>query len=81
MSLRVDTVEALGSGESYRVSVQGVTLSVVKALTETVEPCCPSAQILNPVLKLRTLALCYHVTTWTLEVGTGTQPLSEHPSP
>ncbi|XP_067102585.1 bridge-like lipid transfer protein family member 2 isoform X2 [Osmerus mordax] len=68
VSLRVDTVEALGSGESYRVSVQGVTLSVVKALTETVEACCPSAQILNPVLKLRTLALCYHVTTWTLEV-------------
>uniref|UniRef100_A0A8C1PVI7 Si:ch211-259g3.4 n=1 Tax=Cyprinus carpio TaxID=7962 RepID=A0A8C1PVI7_CYPCA len=34
VAVRVDTVEAEGSGENSNVSVQGVSLAVVKALTE-----------------------------------------------
>lgn len=69
VSLRVDTVKAQGSAESSTLSVQGVRLSVVKALTETMEPCCPSAQTPNPVLSLSTLAICYHVATGNVEVA------------
>uniref|UniRef100_A0A674CK67 Bridge-like lipid transfer protein family member 2 n=1 Tax=Salmo trutta TaxID=8032 RepID=A0A674CK67_SALTR len=68
VSLRVDTVKAQGSAESSTLSVQGVRLSVVKALTEAMEPCCPSAQTPNPVLSLSTLAICYHVATGNVEV-------------
>ncbi|XP_071214703.1 bridge-like lipid transfer protein family member 2 isoform X1 [Salvelinus alpinus] len=68
VSLRVDKVKAQGSAESSTLSVQGVRLSVVKALTETMEHCCPSAQTPNPVLSLSTLAICYHVATGNLEV-------------
>uniref|UniRef100_A0A671PT67 Protein KIAA0100-like n=1 Tax=Sinocyclocheilus anshuiensis TaxID=1608454 RepID=A0A671PT67_9TELE len=52
VALRVDTVEAEGSGENSNVSVQGVSLAVVKALTESIEPCCPAAQTPNPILTL-----------------------------
>uniref|UniRef100_A0A8C8C0X5 FMP27/BLTP2/Hobbit GFWDK motif-containing RBG unit domain-containing protein n=1 Tax=Oncorhynchus tshawytscha TaxID=74940 RepID=A0A8C8C0X5_ONCTS len=68
VSLRVDKVKAQGSAESSTLSVQGVRLCVVKALTETMEPCCPSAQTPNPVLSLSTLAICYHVATGNVEV-------------
>ncbi|CAB1347938.1 unnamed protein product [Coregonus sp. 'balchen'] len=64
----LEDVNAQGSAESSTVSVQGVCLSVVKALTETIEPCCPSAQTPNPVLSLSILAVCYHVTTGNVEV-------------
>uniref|UniRef100_A0A9R1SDM0 Si:ch211-259g3.4 n=2 Tax=Cyprinus carpio TaxID=7962 RepID=A0A9R1SDM0_CYPCA len=52
VALRVDTVVAEGSGENSNVSVQGVSLAVVKALTESMEPCCPAAQTPNPILTL-----------------------------
>lgn len=68
VSLRVDTVRFLGSGESSRLSLQGVCLSVVKSLTENMEPCCPASETPNPILQLTTLAFCYHITTLTLEV-------------
>lgn len=67
--MRLDTVKAQDSAESSTVSVQGVCVSVVKALTETIEPCCPSAQTPNPILSLSILAVCYHVTTGNVEVG------------
>uniref|UniRef100_A0A8C7QEU9 Si:ch211-259g3.4 n=1 Tax=Oncorhynchus mykiss TaxID=8022 RepID=A0A8C7QEU9_ONCMY len=66
VSLRVDKVKAQGSAESSTLSVQGVRLCVVKALTETMEPCCPSAQTPNPVLSLSTLAICYHISSHAL---------------
>ncbi|XP_010863616.2 protein KIAA0100 isoform X3 [Esox lucius] len=68
VSLRVDTVKGQASAESSTVSVRGVCVSVVKALTETMEPCCPSAQMPNPVLSLSSLAFCHHVTTRNVEV-------------
>ncbi|KAJ8385068.1 hypothetical protein AAFF_G00195980 [Aldrovandia affinis] len=68
VSLRVDAVEALAMPDSSRVSFQGVSLSVLKALTEAIEPCCPAAQISSPVLGLTSLAIIYHATTWALEV-------------
>ncbi|KAM3875470.1 bridge-like lipid transfer protein family member 2 [Diretmus argenteus] len=68
VSLRVDTVRVLGCGESSTVSLQGASLSVVKTLTENMEPCCPASQTPNPILKFTTLAFCHHITTRTLEV-------------
>ncbi|KAM6960533.1 bridge-like lipid transfer protein family member 2 [Aplochiton taeniatus] len=68
VSLRVDTVNVVSSGESSKVSVHGACLSVVKALTDTMEPCCPASQIPSPVLRLSTLTFYYHLTTCTIEV-------------
>eukprot|EP00064_Thunnus_orientalis_P017450 superscaffoldBa00003708_g17533 len=68
VSLRMDSVGVLSSAESSRVSLQGVSLSVVKTLTENMETCCPASQTPNPVLKLATIVLYYHITTHTLQV-------------
>ena len=68
VSLRMDTVGVLSSAESSRVSLEGVSLSVVKTLTENMETCCPASQTPNPVLKLTTIAFYYHITTHTLQV-------------
>ncbi|XP_067364418.1 bridge-like lipid transfer protein family member 2 isoform X1 [Channa argus] len=66
--LRMDTVGVLSSAESSRVSLQGVSLSVIKTITENMETCCPASQTLNPLLKLTAIAFCYHITTYTLQV-------------
>ncbi|XP_028274878.1 protein KIAA0100-like isoform X2 [Parambassis ranga] len=68
VSLRMDTVGVLSSAESSRVSLQGVSLSVVKTLTETMETCCPASQTINPVAKLTTISIWYHITTHTLQI-------------
>ncbi|KAG1951411.1 protein KIAA0100 [Pimephales promelas] len=68
VGVRVDTVVAEGSGENSSVSVQGVSLAVVKAITESIEPCCPAAQTPNPILTLTTFTVSYHITTRSLEV-------------
>lgn len=68
VSLRMDTVRVLGSAESSSVSLQGVSLSVVKMLTENMETCCPASQTPGSVLKLTAIAFCYHLTTHTLQV-------------
>uniref|UniRef100_A0A672JZ05 Bridge-like lipid transfer protein family member 2 n=1 Tax=Sinocyclocheilus grahami TaxID=75366 RepID=A0A672JZ05_SINGR len=68
VALRVDTVVAEGSGENSNVSVQGVSLAVVKALTESMEPCCPAAQTPNPILTLTSFTVSYHISARSLEV-------------
>ncbi|KAG9342081.1 hypothetical protein JZ751_017078 [Albula glossodonta] len=68
LSLRCDTAEALGMANSSSVSLRGVSLSVVKAITEPIEPCCAAAQTASPILSLASLRICYHATTWALEV-------------
>ncbi|KAM4742919.1 bridge-like lipid transfer protein family member 2 [Anableps anableps] len=68
VSLRMDTVSILSSAESSRVSLQAMSLSLVKALTENMETCCPASQTLNPVLKLTAITVWYHVTTHSLQV-------------
>uniref|UniRef100_A0A8C1UUF1 Si:ch211-259g3.4 n=1 Tax=Cyprinus carpio TaxID=7962 RepID=A0A8C1UUF1_CYPCA len=68
VAVRVDTVEAEGSGENSNVSVQGVSLAVVKALTESIEPCCPAAQTPNPILTLTAFTVSYHISGCSLEV-------------
>uniref|UniRef100_A0A8B9JU85 FMP27/BLTP2/Hobbit GFWDK motif-containing RBG unit domain-containing protein n=1 Tax=Astyanax mexicanus TaxID=7994 RepID=A0A8B9JU85_ASTMX len=68
VALRVDTVEAASSSESSRVSVQGVSLVVLKTLTESMEPCCPADQTCSPILSLSSLAVSYQNTSRTLEV-------------
>ncbi len=64
----MDTVRVLSSAESSTVSLQGVSLSAIKTLTENMESCCPASQTPNPVLKLTTVAFCYHITTHTIQV-------------
>ncbi|XP_053278445.1 bridge-like lipid transfer protein family member 2 isoform X1 [Pleuronectes platessa] len=68
VSLRMDTVGVLSSAESSTVSLQDVSLSVVKTLAENMETCCPASQTPHPVFKLSTIVFCYHVTTQTLQV-------------
>ncbi|MEQ2161389.1 hypothetical protein GOODEAATRI_009148, partial [Goodea atripinnis] len=68
VSLRMDTVSVLSSAESSRLSLQGTSLSLVKPLTENMETCCPTSQIVNPVLRLPTITIWYHVTTPSLQV-------------
>ncbi|XP_051963532.1 protein KIAA0100-like [Xyrauchen texanus] len=68
IAARMDTVGAGGSDESSTLSVQGVSLSVVKALTESMESCCPSAQTPNPILTLIAFTVSYRISTHNLEV-------------
>lgn len=68
VALRMDTVGVLSSAESSRVSLQGVSMSAVKTLTENMETCCPASLTPNPVLRLTMIAFCYHITTHTLQV-------------
>lgn len=64
----MDTVSVLSATESSRVSLQGMSLSAGKTLTENMEPCCSASQTINPVIKLTTITICYHITTHTLQV-------------
>lgn len=68
VSLRMDTVRVLSSAESSTMSLQGVSLSAIRALTENMESCCPASQTPNPVLKLTMIAFTYHITTHTVQV-------------
>ncbi|KAM9359758.1 bridge-like lipid transfer protein family member 2 [Symphorus nematophorus] len=68
VSLRMDTVRVFSSAESSTVSLQGVSLSAIRTLTENMESCCPASQTPNPVLKLTAIAFSYHITTHTVQV-------------
>ncbi|XP_076002045.1 bridge-like lipid transfer protein family member 2 [Genypterus blacodes] len=68
VSLRMDTVRLVSSADSSRVSLQGISLSVVKTLTESMETCCPAAQTSSPIVKITTIAFSHHITTQTLQV-------------
>ncbi|XP_051535969.1 protein KIAA0100-like isoform X2 [Myxocyprinus asiaticus] len=68
VAVRVDTVGAEGSGESLTVNVQSVSLAVVKALTESMEPCCLAFQTPNPILTLIAFTVSYQISTHSLEV-------------
>lgn len=65
----MDTVGLLSSAESSTVSLQGVSLSTVKTLTESMESLCPASHASNPMLKLTKMAFTYHITTHTLQVN------------
>lgn len=64
----MDSVEVQSSAESSTVSLQGVSFTAIKALTENMESCCPASQTHNPVLKLTRIAFSYYITTPTLQV-------------
>ncbi|XP_019133656.2 protein KIAA0100 isoform X5 [Larimichthys crocea] len=68
VALRTDTVRVMSSAESSTVSLQGVSLSAIKTLTENMESCCPASQIPSPVLKLTEITFAYHITTHTVQV-------------
>lgn len=69
VSLRMDTVGLLSSTESSTVSLQGVSLSTINKLTESMQSLYPASQASNPVLRLTKMAFTYHITTHTLQVG------------
>lgn len=73
--MRVDTVGLLSSAESSMVSLQGVSLSAIKTLTESMESLCPASQASDPMLKLTRMAFTYHITTHTLQVNMSTTAL------
>lgn len=64
----MDMIKVLSSAESSTVSLQGVSLSAIKTLTENMESCCPASETPNPVLKLTVIAFTYHITTHTFQV-------------
>ncbi|XP_051934150.1 protein KIAA0100-like isoform X2 [Hippocampus zosterae] len=68
LSLRMDAVRVMTSAESSQVSLQGVGFSAIKTLTENTETCCPSSQVAETIGRLTAMALCYHVSTHTLQV-------------
>ncbi|XP_053729479.1 bridge-like lipid transfer protein family member 2 isoform X1 [Synchiropus splendidus] len=68
VSLRMDAVEILSATESSTVSLTGVSLSLVQTLTEATELCCPASLTQDPVVKLTSIVICYHITTHTLQV-------------
>ncbi|TKS80892.1 Protein KIAA0100 [Collichthys lucidus] len=68
VALRTDTVRVASSAESSTVSLQGVSLSAIKTLTENMESCCPASQIPSSVLKLTEITFAYHITTHTVQV-------------
>lgn len=68
VSARMDSVRVLSSAESSTVSLYGVSLSVIKTVTENMEICCPASQSQNPLLRLTIIAFSYHITTHTLQV-------------
>ncbi|XP_063061511.1 bridge-like lipid transfer protein family member 2 isoform X2 [Engraulis encrasicolus] len=80
VALRVDSVHAEGGGESSRVEVQGLALSVVKVITESMEACCPATDTLNPILSLTSLASSYQPSTHSLEMHVN-EALSVHWTP
>lgn len=69
VSMRMDTVGLLSSAESSSVSLQGVSLSTIKMLTESMESLCPASQASEPMLTLTRMAFTYHITTHTLQVN------------
>ncbi|XP_074535459.1 bridge-like lipid transfer protein family member 2 isoform X4 [Halichoeres trimaculatus] len=68
VSVRMDSVRVLSSAESSTVSLYGVSLSVIKSVTENMEMCRPASQSQNPLLRLTVIAFSYHITTHTLQV-------------
>ncbi|TNN66058.1 Protein KIAA0100 [Liparis tanakae] len=70
VSLRMDTVEVHSSAERSTVSLQSISLSAIKALTDNMESCCPASQTPKPVLKLTKIAFSYFITTHTLQHAT-----------
>lgn len=66
--MRMDTVKVHCSAERSTVSLQSISLSAIKALTDNMELCCPASQTPNPVLKLTEIAFSYFIPTHTLQV-------------
>uniref|UniRef100_A0A8C5MXP2 Bridge-like lipid transfer protein family member 2 n=1 Tax=Leptobrachium leishanense TaxID=445787 RepID=A0A8C5MXP2_9ANUR len=66
--VRIDLFTVQGSAESCNVSLQGVALSLLKSVTEKMEPCSKSTDIPTPLLCFSTLSSTYFTTIHSLEV-------------
>ncbi|KAM8976471.1 bridge-like lipid transfer protein family member 2 [Pelodytes ibericus] len=78
--VRIDLFTVLGSAESCNARLQGVALSLLKSVTEKMEPCCKSIDIPETLLYFFTLSATYFTTIHSLEVQCG-EELVLHWSP
>ncbi|XP_053313051.1 bridge-like lipid transfer protein family member 2 [Spea bombifrons] len=68
---RLDLLTVLGSAESCGLSLQGASLSLLKTVTDKMEPCCKAADIPEPLLYFTALCSTYFTTIRSLEVQCG----------
>ncbi|XP_056415070.1 bridge-like lipid transfer protein family member 2 [Hyla sarda] len=66
--VRIDLLTLIGSAESCSLSLQGVTASLLKSITEKLEPCCKAVDQTDQLLYLSILSVSYHTTIQALEV-------------
>ncbi|XP_073472876.1 bridge-like lipid transfer protein family member 2 isoform X2 [Aquarana catesbeiana] len=73
--VRIDLLTLAGSAESCSLSLQGVALSLLKSITEKMEPCCKSLDISEPLLYFSIMSMSYYTTIQALEVQCGKELL------
>ncbi|XP_077336545.1 bridge-like lipid transfer protein family member 2 isoform X3 [Lithobates pipiens] len=73
--VRIDLLTLVGSAESCSLSLQGVALSLLKSITEKMEPCCKSLDISEPLLYFSIMSMSYYTTIQALEVQCGEELL------
>ncbi|XP_072286286.1 bridge-like lipid transfer protein family member 2 isoform X2 [Pyxicephalus adspersus] len=66
--VRIDLLTLVGSAESCSLSLQGVALSLLKSITEKMEPCCKSLDVTEPLLYFSIVSMSYYTTIQALEV-------------
>ncbi|XP_077150469.1 bridge-like lipid transfer protein family member 2 isoform X1 [Ranitomeya variabilis] len=66
--VRIDLLTLVGSAESCSLSLQGVATSLLKSITEKMEPCNKAPDHSEPLLYFSILSLSYYTTIHALEV-------------
>ncbi|KAG9486015.1 hypothetical protein GDO78_008877 [Eleutherodactylus coqui] len=66
--VRIDLLTLVGSAESCSLSLQGVATSLLKSITENMEPCCKALDHKEPFLYFSLLTVSYYTTIHALEV-------------
>ncbi|CAJ0958205.1 unnamed protein product [Ranitomeya imitator] len=66
--VRIDLLTLVGSAESCSLSLQGVATSLLKSITEKMEPCNKAPDRSDPLLYFSILSLSYYTTIHALEV-------------
>ncbi|XP_040279331.1 protein KIAA0100 homolog isoform X2 [Bufo bufo] len=80
VQVRIDLLTLVGSAESCSLSLQGVAGSLLKSLTEKMEPCCKALEQNDPLLYFSVLSISYYTTIQAFEVQCG-EELDLHWSP
>ncbi|XP_068126254.1 bridge-like lipid transfer protein family member 2 isoform X2 [Hyperolius riggenbachi] len=66
--VRIDLLTLVGSAESCSLSLHGVSLSLLKTITEKMELCCKAMDVTEPLLYFSIITLSYFTTIQALEV-------------